>query len=87
MEKIIYKSLSQRETDDGSGIEAAEEVGQIERQPSSTIHQRAILIKTLCIILLGSFTANIFFVYQQYFVPWDLADRLPSKFGQFIFEF
>jgi hypothetical protein len=86
MAKISYKSLSQRETYDGSGIEGAEEAGQIERQPSSTMQQRAIL-KMLCIILLGSFTANIFFVYQQYFVPWDLADRLPSKFGQFIFEF
>jgi hypothetical protein len=86
MGEIFYKSLSQRESYDGSSIEVAQEVYQLKRQLNSTMQQRTILM-TLCITLLGSFTANIFFVYQQYFVPWELADRLPSKFGMFIFEF
>ena len=85
MGKVFYRSLSQRESYDGSSIEGAQEVYRLKRQLSSAIQQRAILV-TLCITLLGSFTANIFFVYQRYFVPWELAGRLPSKFGMFIFE-
>ena len=86
MGEIFYKSLPQRESYDGSGIEGAQEVYQLKRQLNSVVQQRAILM-TLCISLLGSFTANIFFVYQQYFIPWELVGRLPSKFGMFIFEF
>ena len=45
------------------------------------------VIKVLCIALLISYTANMFFAYQRYIVPWQLAEKLPSKFGWFMFEF
>ena len=38
------------------------------------------------ITLLISLIANAFFLHQQYVMPWELADGLPSKFGLFTLE-
>ena len=68
-------SIPEDEKPDGSGFGEAEET----LQPN--IQRTFPIIGILCITLLVSFAANGYLLYQQYIVPWELADRLPSKFG------
>ena len=75
-------SLPQDEKPDGSRIGEAEETLQPKIQITFPV-QRRIIIGTICITLLLSLSANGYFLYQRYIVPWELADRLPSKFGTF----
>ena len=75
-------SLPQDEKRDGSGIGEAEEILQPKIQRTFPV-QRRIIIRIMCITLLVSLVANGYFLYQHYIVPWELADRLPSKFGTF----
>ena len=75
-------SLLQDEKPDGSGIGEAEETLQPNVERPFPV-QRRIILGILCITLLVSLAANGCFLYQHYVVPWELADRLPSRFGKF----
>ena len=77
---MIYTSLPQDEKSDGSEVGEAEEISQPIIQTMSLV-QRRIIIAAVCFTLLMSLLANGYFLYQHYMVPWELADRLPSKFG------
>ena len=86
MKEIFYQSVSQRTSSEGFDIENPEKTWQLQPQHRSLIWQKAVSW-ILYMIVLISLATNAFFAYERYIVPWELAVKLPTKFGMLLGSF